>query len=393
ATVGIALLGIGRAMGIHEGVIGGAIISGAYFGDKISPLSDTTNLAAAMAGTNLITHIRYMLWTTVPSFLIAIGIFLTMGYSMEIEPVVGGTEALKQSIFDQFNLSPIVFVVPVGVLLMVFLRVDAIVALFVGAIAGALLAIAIQPKAIDAVAGLEPVAVIDVEGKETGEMRERSYAEKSYVAFINSMALSTQIIRSERVKELSNFEEQLGGDSLTEIQQQKLNGIRAEIAASKLLVGKGMAGMLNTIWLIITAMCFGGMMEACGLLQRITQPLVNLATSNGSLVTTTAGSCLFVNTTASDQYLSIVVPGRMFRETYRKRGLAPENLSRTLEDAGTVTSVLIPWNTCGAAQRGVLGVEVLAFAPYCFFNYISPLMTILFAWSGIGIAKLEKDNS
>ena len=148
--------------------------------------------------------------------------------------------------------------------------------------------------------------------------------------------------------------------------------------------------MLNTVWLIITAMCFGGVMEACGLLQRITQPLVEFAQSTGSLMTTTAGSCVLVNLTASDQYLAIVVPGRMFRETYRERGLAPENLSRTLEDTGTVTSVLIPWNTCGATQRGVLGVEVIAFAPYCFFNLISPLMTLLFAWFDIRIARLSE---
>ena len=153
-----------------------------------------------------------------------------------------------------------------------------------------------------------------------------------------------------------------------------------------------MVGMLNTIWLIITAMCFGGLMEACGLLQRITQPLVDFATSTGALVSTTAGSCLFLNVTASDQYLAIVVPGRMFRETYRDRGLAPQNLSRTLEDSGTVTSVLVPWNTCGAAQQGVLGVEVIAFAPFCFFNIISPFMTILFAWLGIAIAKLPSDS-
>ena len=207
------------------------------------------------------------------------------------------------------------------------------------------------------------------------------------------MALSTEMIGSDRVDELNEQAKVLKDRELTEAEQKELTTIQAEIAAAKLLVGKGMVGMLNTIWLIITAMCFGGLMEACGLLQRITQPLVNLANSDGALVTTTAGSCLFVNTTASDQYLAIVVPGRMFRETYQDRGLAPENLSRTLEDSGTVTSVLIPWNTCGAAQNAVLGVEVIAFAPYCFFNYISPLMTIVFAWLGIGIARIRKEDS
>ena len=166
--------------------------------------------------------------------------------------------------------------------------------------------------------------------------------------------------------------------------------LKARYFANKLLNGKGMNGMLNTIWLIICAMCFGGVMEACGLLQRLTQPLLQLAKTTGSLIATTAASCLFVNFTASDQYLAIVVPGRMFRETFKKRGLAPQNLSRTLEDSGTVTSVLIPWNTCGATQMATLGIG-LAYIPFCFFNIISPFMTIIIGFAGIGIAKLAMD--
>ncbi|MFO0262937.1 MAG: Na+/H+ antiporter NhaC family protein, partial [Planctomycetota bacterium] len=156
-----------------------------------------------------------------------------------------------------------------------------------------------------------------------------------------------------------------------------------------LFVSRGMQGMLNTIWLILCAMCFGGAMEATGMLAAITRPLISLARSTGSLIATTAGTCVFVNVTASDQYLAIVVPGRMFRQAFQDRGLAPQNLSRTLEDAGTVTSVLVPWNTCGATQQAVLGVNVLAFAPYCFFCWISPLMTILFAFLNLRIARLE----
>ena len=388
ATVGIALLGIGKSMGINEGYIAGAVISGAYFGDKISPLSDTTNLAAAMAGTELITHIRYMLWTTVPSFLIALGIYFAMGYLTEPAEVLIGQGALKEQIANRFNLSPIVFLVPAGVLVMVLMKVDALVALMVGAVAGGVLAICVQPKIVDQIAALPPIEIVDSAGKPTGETREQSYAAKSYTAFINSMAMSTAIVDADRVEALKGSLDELAADE-TEAGKEQLAAARAEIAAADLLTGKGMVGMLNTIWLIITAMCFGGLMEACGLLQRLTQPLVEFAKSTVSLVATTAASCLFVNVTASDQYLSIVVPGRMFRETYRDRGLAPENLSRTLEDSGTVTSVLIPWNTCGAAQHAVLGVAVLTFAPYCFFNLISPLMTIMFAAVGIGIAKLN----
>ena len=387
ATVGIALLGIGKAMGIYEGWIAGAIISGAYFGDKISPLSDTTNLASAMAGTGLIRHIRYMLWTTVPSFVIALVIYFAMGYSAEPVEMAGGPAALKEQIATNFNLSPFIFVVPLIVLGMVIMKVDALFALFIGALAGGILAIGAQPKIIEEVSGLEPVAILDADGEETGEFRERTYVEHAYSAFMNSMAMETKIIKKKRVDELNaekvDLQNRNDEDSVAHLIE-----IDAELAAADLLKGKGMVGMLNTIWLIITAMCFGGLMEGCGLLQRITEPLVNFAKSTGSLVATTAGSCLFINITASDQYLAIVVPGRMFRKTYQDRGLAPENLSRTLEDSGTVTSVLIPWNTCGAAQNAVLGVAVLTFAPFCFFNIISPLMTLLFAWVGFRIAKL-----
>ena len=409
ATVGIALLGIGSTMGIHQGLIAGAIISGAYFGDKISPLSDTTNLAAAMAGTDLITHIRYMMWTTVPSFVIALGIYLVIGLNSEPSAMATDTEQLKLAISKYFNLSPIVFVVPVGVLLMVLMKVDALVALFVGAVAGGVLAICIQPEAVSTISGLaeETVTiVVDESGTEQETTRKPPYYQCAYKAFINAMAMETSAIKSERIDELkarkAELAEQaeLSGDAAgdeaptpSEATTTELAQIDAELAAADLLKGKGMTGMLNTIWLIITAMCFGGLMEACGLLQRITQPLVDFATSTGALVTTTAGSCLFLNVTASDQYLAIVVPGRMFRETYRDRGLAPQNLSRTLEDSGTVTSVLVPWNTCGAAQQGVLGVEVIVFAPFCFFNIISPLMTILFAWMGIAIAKMPSGSN
>lgn len=400
ATVGIALLGIGQSLGIHEGLIAGAIISGAYFGDKLSPLSDTTNLAAAMAGTELITHIRYMLWTTIPSFLIAAVAFLVIGLTNEPAEIAVNEAALKQEILSRFNLNPILFLVPVAVLVMVFLRVDALVALFAGAVAGGLLAVTMQPEVVTEIAGLddEQITVTVEDGTETVETREPSYLKRAYVAFTNSMAGETRLISKDRVADLESrlveLEEDQAASTATDTEpnsanQESIDQIKAEIAAARLLVGKGMFGMLNTVWLIITAMCFGGVMEACGLLRRITEPLLRISNSDGALVTATAGSCVFTNLTASDQYLSIVVPGRMFRESYQERGLAPENLSRTLEDSGTVTSVLIPWNTCGATQQAVLGVGVLAFAPFCFFNILSPLMTLLFAWLRIRIRRLK----
>jgi NhaC family Na+:H+ antiporter len=340
ATVGIALLGIGQAMGVHEGWIAGAIISGAYFGDKISPMSDTTNLAPAMAGTDLFTHIRYMIITTVPSITITLLIFLGMGFFGMPEVSSDKMDALGVAIHDAFHINIFLFIVPAVVIYMIVKKYDPITALLSGAVLGGLAAVIFQPQIIAEISGTEG-----------------SYAKQSYMAVINAMSGSVGVASDN------------------------------EIAAG-LLSARGMAGMLNTIWLIVCAMCFGGVMESVGLLARITQPLVEKAKSTGSLVATTAASCLFVNVTASDQYLAIVVPGRMFAKTFKKRGLAPQNLSRTLKDSGTVTSVLVPWNTCGATQAGVLGVATFTYLPYCFFNMISPLMTVLFAYLNIRIARI-----
>lgn len=407
ATVGVALLGIGSALGVSEALAAGAIISGAYFGDKISPLSDTTNLASAMAGTNLITHIKYMLWTTVPSFTIALVIYLVIGFTSETNALAADTLALKLEVAAQFDtLSPVLFIVPGVVLAMVIMKFDAVAALFVGAVLGGVFAIIFQPQMVTAIAGLDDVAVESSAGGTELEMVQPSYLMRSYVAFNNSMAFETARFSSDEADafsaelataKLESARRQTSNPSLTAedfaasdiVLTDSFAALEAKVSAAKLLKGKGMVGMLNTIWLIITAMSFGGVMQACGLLKRITDPLVGIAQSTGSLIGTTAGSCVFFNATASDQYLSIVVPGQMFRETYEERGLAPENLSRTLEDAGTVTSVLIPWNTCGAAQSTVLGVSTFIYAPFCFFNWISPIMTITIGFLGIGIAKLK----
>ena len=375
ATVGVALLAIGKSLGISEPMTAGAIISGAYFGDKISPLSDTTNLAAAMAGTELFTHIRYMLWTTVPSITIALIIFLLIGFNSAGEAGVD-TEELSQAIENKFYIGPVLFIVPGVVVAMVLLKIDAMAALMVGTLLGGVFGVVFQPKIVEELVVAPKAAIVsELEKLEPSEENktklekaktelasyQNNWLKRSYIAVVDAMSSETKV----------------SSDSA---------------AAADLLKGKGMSGMLNTIWLIITAMCFGGIMEASGLLRRITQPLIQLAQSTGALFATTAGSCIFVNLTASDQYLSLVVPGRMFKETYETRGLAPENLSRTLEDSGTVTSVLIPWNTCGAAQFGVLGVATLAYAPYCFFNIISPMMTLLYGFLGIRIARLKRNE-
>ena len=342
ATIGLALLGIGKALGLSEGIIAGAIISGAYFGDKMSPLSDTTNLAPAMAGTDLFTHIRYMAYTTVPSMTITLILFLIIGYTGDSTKAVGNVDQVLIAIDNVFNINLLLFIVPVAVIVMIIRKVPAIPALLAGTLLGAVFALIFQPQAIIAVSGISG-----------------NILKSSFVAVMKSMYTEINITTSNEM-------------------------------VNNLLSTGGMAGMLNTIWLILCAMIYGGVMEAGGLLQRITEYVIKRAKSTGSLITSTAGTCIFFNITASDQYLAIVVPGRMYADTYRNRGLKPENLSRTLEDSGTVTSVLVPWNTCGATQSAVLNVATLTYAPYCFFNIISPFMTILFGIFRIKIARLNK---
>ncbi len=340
ATIGIALLGIGQALGISLGIVGGSIISGAYFGDKMSPLSDTTNLAPAMAGAKLFAHIKYMMYTTIPSFSIALIIFLLLGFQTEVNSSKN-IDAILSALSSSFNITPWLFLVPVVVIFLIIKKVPAIPSLLVGTLLGGVFAIIFQPSILLEITNSSQMNVFT-----------------AYKGVINSMSSEINIITS----------------------NEDLN---------TLLCSGGMYGMLNTIWLIICAMIFGGIMEVTGLLSRISNPIVNRAKTNGNLVATTAGTCIFFNITASDQYLSIVVPGRMFSKSYKEKGLSPENLSRTLEDSGTVTSVLIPWNTCGATQSAVLGITTFSYLPYCFFNLISPIMTIVYAYLGIKIKKLN----
>jgi NhaC family Na+:H+ antiporter len=340
ATIGIALLGIGQALGLPTGLIGGAIISGAYFGDKMSPLSDTTNLAPAMAGTDLFTHIRYMMYTTIPSFTITLIIFLVIGFTY----ITSGEQDINEllsAISNSFNVSGWLFLVPILVIALIIKKTPAIPALLIGTLLGGIFAVIFQSEVVMSITNADTLNF-----------------SSAYMAVINAM----------------------GSDIAINTDNEMIDN---------LLSTRGMAGMLNTIWLIICAMIFGGAMEAAGLLRRVAEPIIRYAENTGSLIATTVGTCVFFNITASDQYLSIVVPGRMFTDTYKEKGLAPENLSRTLEDSGTVTSVLVPWNTCGATQSAVLGVATFAYLPFCFFNLISPLMTITYGYFGIKIKKLK----
>lgn len=336
ATVGIALIGIGSALGISPGMIAGAVISGAYFGDKMSPLSDTTNLAPAMAGTDLFTHIRYMTFTTVPTVIITLIAFGIMSATID---TTGSADisGLLTSIEGTFNITPMLFIVPLVVIVLILFKTKPLIALVTGVILAAIFAFIFQSNVLN---GL---------------------SDSNFTAIIKSILTDTQITTD----------------------NDKLND---------LFSAGGMQGMLWTILLICCAMVFGGIMDAIGALSRLTKALLKLATTVFGLFASTVISCLGLNAIASDQYLALVIPGKMFKKAYEDKGLAPENLSRTLEDSGTVTSVLIPWNTCGAYQSGVLGVGVGEYFVYAIFNWLSPFTTLFFAALSIKIRML-KDKS
>ena len=340
ATVGIALIGIGKALGLPPGMIAGAVISGAYFGDKLSPLSDTTNLAPAMSGGDLFTHIKYMTLTTVPSIIITILVFVILGFFQEQKGNADILTLLNQ-IELKFNINYWLFIVPAFVVFLISRKTPPLIALFSGTILGAVFALIFQPDIILELSG------------------EKIYNFSSaYRGVLNAITIGSQI--------------------------ETDNKLLYDLFSSG-----GMKGMLDTIWLIICAMVFGGIMEAIGALSSITNTLLSWAKNTFQLFASTVATCLTINLTASDQYLAIVIPGRMFSKAYQDRNLAPENLSRTLEDSGTVTSALIPWNTCGAYQASVLNVSVADYFIYAVFNWISPFITLLYVAFKIKIRSLK----
>jgi len=343
ATVGIALIGIGETLGISLGMTAGAVLSGAYFGDKLSPLSDTTNLAPAMAGGELFDHIKYMTYTTIPTIVITLIVFIIIGLTIQTTGSPDISDKLS-AIDTAFNISPWLFIVPLIVIFMIVRKTPPLIALLIGTLLGGLAAIIAQPDIVMKVAGAEQLNFTS-----------------AYKGVMNAMTV----------------------DSAVETTSAELND---------LFTAGGMKGMLGTIWLIICAMVFGGVMDAIGALERITAALLKMATSIFGLFASTVASCLALNATASDQYLAIVVPGKMFKKAYEDKGLAPENLSRTLEDSGTVTSVLVPWNTCGAYHSGVLGVPVIDYFAFAIFNWLSPFMTLTFAAFRIKIKQLSSNS-
>jgi len=341
-TVGVALIGIAAAQNLNMGLAAGAVISGAYFGDKMSPLSDTTNLAPAMAGTELFTHIRHMLWTTTPSILIALILFTAIGLTTTAPHDTAAVNAILASLSASFVIGPHLLLPVALVLVLVVRKVPATPALMVGTLTGCLFAVVFQPGAVTSLAASPDLP--------------------NWAALIKGcwQSLAT-------------------GFALTS----------GNAALDDLLSRGGMASMLNTVWLILSAMTFGAVMEKTGMLGRIAEAILGAVRGTGSLIAATLSTSIGMNILASDQYMAIVLPGRMFRAEFARRKLAPQNLSRCLEDAGTLTSPLVPWNTCGAFMAQTLGVATIAYLPYAFFNLLNPLVSAIYGFTGFTITRLD----
>lgn len=344
-TIGVGLIGIAHGMGMSMPMTAGAIISGAYFGDKLSPLSDTTNLAPAVAGTDLYTHIKHMLWTTIPSILITLVIFTFLGLNADITGDISIKEKTLVAINENFSTSLWLLIPVLVVIALAVMKTKPFPTILIGALVGGIFAVIFQQEQI--------------------------------MQFVDNKDLSKplQMIAGVWKAMYTGFTTSTGNETIDELVNRG-----------------GMNSMLEVIWLILSALMFGGVMESAGLLNKLLLGLLKLVRGTGSLIATTIFTGFATNVVASDQYMAIVLPGRMFRLEYEKRNLAAENLSRALEDSGTLTSALIPWNTCGAYMAGTLGVATTAYLPFAFFNYISPVISIIFGYTGFGIKKIDKSK-
>jgi NhaC family Na+:H+ antiporter len=343
-TLGVGLIGIANLLGVSPEITAGAVISGAYFGDKMSPLSETTNLAPAVSGTDLFTHIKYMLWTTVPSILIALAIFGVIGYTAEFSAPLDLTVVLK-AIESIFRVGLLTLIPLLVVLIMSFRRISAFSTILAGALVGGIVAVILQPQVV--------------------------------LAFVDDPSLSTPVAM------VKGIWSAMATGFAVNSEYEGLNDLFSR---------GGMSSMLETVWLIISAMAFGGVMEYTGLLAKLIQPLLNYSKTDRSILVSTSLTSIGINLVAGDQYMAIVLPGRMFRKVYQERNLAPETLSRQIEGSGTVTSPLIPWNSCGAYMSATLGIATFAYLPYCFFNLADALITLLFALLGIKIGHLKPEE-
>lgn len=342
ATIGVALMGVGRAEGFGDGWIAGAIISGAYFGDKVSMLSDTTVLASSTVRVPIFRHIRYMLYTTVPSFAVAVIVFAIAGVMYDPSDSTQ-IVAVSAALHSAFRISGWLLIVPVLTGLLIVRKLPALVTLFLSSVMACLAALIFQPDVLAGIAGVEKLDFMS---------GFRSIIQCCY------------------------------GPTAIDTGNPELNGLVAT---------RGMAGMLNTIWLVVCAMCFGGVMTGSGMLASITDIFLRFVRRAGSAVASTVGAGLFFNICTADQYISIILTGNLFRDLYKRNGLAPELLSRSVEDSATVCSVLVPWNSCGMTQATVLGVSTFTYLPYCIFNLVSPVMSVFITSLGYKVVRSAAD--
>ena len=342
-TIGVALIAISEVLGLNSAITAGAVISGGYFGDKMSPLSDTTNLAPAIAGTDLYTHIRAMLWTTIPSIVIALALFAFMGFRSEVDTSAFDPTPALAALEATFNISIWTLLPLVLVLVMALRRIPAFVAIMSGALFGGIVAVILQPQLV--------------------------------LAFANDPTLSPALAMLKGVWSAlaTGFEAVTGYPKIDD-----------------LISRGGMASMLNTVWLVLAAMSFGAIMDYTGALRKLLEPLVRVATNAGRLMVSVGVTAIFLNIFAGDQYMALVLPGTIFRDEFKKRNIAPQMLSRQLEDTATITSPLVPWNTCGAYMAATLGVATIAYLPFCFFNLINPILSFIFDLAGFQIQKISE---
>ena len=342
-TVGIALIGAAAGMGLSPEITAGAIISGAYFGDKMSPLSETTNLAPAVAGTDLFSHIGHMVWTTIPSIVIALILYALIGLNIDSTNTADDLAITLALLQENFTLNPVMLLPVLALLIMANKKMPPIPTILAGALIAVILALVFQRPAI--------------------------------------FALSTDIASAPLALFKGVWQTLFNGFSLDS----------GNTTLDELMTRGGMSSMLNTVWLIFCAMVFGAVMDHTGLLQCLVNYALGFVHSTGSLIATTIATCIGANIITSDQYISLVLPGRMYKMEYQKRNLDMKNLSRALEDSGTITSPLVPWNTCGAYMSGTLGVATFAYLPYCFFNLICPIVSVAYGYLNFKIAPAKPD--
>ncbi len=342
-TLGVALIGVSMGLGLSPAIAAGAVVSGAYFGDKMSPLSDTTNLAPAVVGTDLFTHIRHMAWTTGPSFTVALFLFALIGLGTDTQSDSSALAQLMLTLDQSFNISAVALLPLAVVFYMAYKKIPPLPTILFGALLGGVLAVILQPEGV--------LRFADSPDLSRG------------IAMIKGvwLAISDGYVSTTGVAEVDN-----------------------------LLTRGGMSSMLVTIWLIMTALAFGAVLEHTGMLQRLVDGALKRARSTGSLIATVVLSCIGINIVAADQYIAIVLPGKMYRAEFARRKLEPKNLSRVIEDAGTLTSPLVPWNTCGAYMAATLGVATLAYLPFAFFNLVNPLVSIVYGFTGFTIVKMDE---